>query len=69
MYVYIYITYIYLHFRLVDNDLRCAWSDCEIYFLKSISQTKALNIASGTPKLGQHEMDRIKGFINDLKVT
>ncbi|XP_060859886.1 midasin [Metopolophium dirhodum] len=50
-----------------DNDLRCAWSDCESYFLKSVSQTTALKIASETPKLGQQEMDRIKGFINDLK--
>ncbi|KAE9533494.1 hypothetical protein AGLY_009132 [Aphis glycines] len=51
----------------VDNDLRCAWSDCESYFLKSVSQTTALKTASETPKLGQQEMDRIKGFINDLK--
>lgn len=57
-----------IYFRLADNDLRYAWSDCELYFLKSISQTVALNVASETPKLGQQEMDRIKGFINDLKV-
>jgi len=57
-----------IYFRLVDNDLRYAWSDCELYFLKSVSQTVALKVASQTPKLGQQEMDRIKGFINDLKV-
>lgn len=57
-----------IYFRLVDDDLRYAWSGCELYFLKSISQTVALKVASETPKLGQQEMDRIKGFINDLKV-
>ncbi|XP_025407976.1 midasin-like [Sipha flava] len=51
----------------IDDNLRCAWSDCESYFLKSVSQTSALNVASETPKLGQQEMNRIKGFVNDLK--
>lgn len=55
-------------FRLADDDLRRAWTDCEVYFLKSVSQNTALKLASETPKLGPQEMDRIKGFINDLKV-
>lgn len=58
----------YSYFRLIDDDLRSAWSDCESYFLKSVSQTSALKVASEIPKLGQQEMDRIKGFVNDLKV-
>ncbi|VVC30846.1 ATPase, dynein-related, AAA domain,von Willebrand factor, type A,AAA+ ATPase domain,P-loop [Cinara cedri] len=55
--------------KLVDDDLRCAWTDCEVYFLKSISQTSALKLSSETPKLGPLEMDRIKGFVNDLKTV
>lgn len=55
-------------FRRIDDNLRLAWSDCETYFLKSISQNLALKIASGIPKLGQQEMNRVKGFVNDLRV-
>ncbi|XP_050541449.1 midasin [Daktulosphaira vitifoliae] len=49
-----------------DNDIRCAWLESETYFIKSVSQTTALKIASEKPKLGQQDMDRIKGFLNDL---
>lgn len=59
----------FVYFRLADDDLRCAWSDSESYFLKSVSQTAALKIASETPKLGQQEMNRIKGFVNELRVN